>query len=232
MARSGIGARSRQRSYEGRGVYCMPVLPSYTLTHQWVRELRQWKPGVIVAVDVRLPDDELVTVGRYGTEPRRVSAAEAAAVIRALDDPRGWEVFVPRTITAAEIRRVRRIPQHIGWRHLPDAHGASPCRCCVIPGLPKAARARRARTWDLPEPPQPKAELMAALQVATTSDEIISVLWQLGKRRRGGAEELAYLVDHPDPDVRETLAETLTRYRGPVARRLRHQLAEDPELTV
>jgi hypothetical protein len=58
-------------------------------------------------------------------------------------------------------------------------------------------------------------------------------LWTLGSRRRGGAEELAYLADHPDPDVREVLAETLTSYRGHYARRLqarvRLTLPEDTE---
>jgi len=37
IERTGIAARSR-RVAEGQGVYCMPVLPSFTLTHQWVRE--------------------------------------------------------------------------------------------------------------------------------------------------------------------------------------------------
>src|SRR5688500_15541375 len=49
IERSGIAARSHGRA-GGRGVYCMPVLPSFTLTHQWVRELRRWNPGVLVAV--------------------------------------------------------------------------------------------------------------------------------------------------------------------------------------
>src|SRR6266511_2537209 len=65
IERSGIAARSHGRA-GGRGVYCMPVLPSFTLTHQWVRELRRWHPGMLVAVHLRLPDEEPVTVARYG----------------------------------------------------------------------------------------------------------------------------------------------------------------------
>ncbi len=41
---------------------------------------------------------------------------------------------------------------------------------------------------------------MARLRQSTTTDEIIDVLCELGRGRRGGAEELAYLADHPDPD--------------------------------
>jgi len=54
------------------------------------------------------------------------------------------------------------------------------------------------------EAPRPKSELMARLRAAITAGEIIDVLCDLGRARRGGAEELAYLADHPDPHVRDT----------------------------
>ncbi|MEV6599517.1 HEAT repeat domain-containing protein [Actinoplanes sp. NPDC051346] len=236
IQRSGIAARSFGGA-GGRGVYCMPVLPSFTLTYQWVRELRRWKPGVLVAVQLRLGDDEPVSVGHYGAPPRRVTAAEAVAVVRGLDDPRGYEVFVPRTITAAEVRRVRAVPQGVGWRYVPGAHGRRPCPCpgCVPRGGYKVAKLRRRFPYD--EPPRPKSELMARLRAAGTADEIIDVLSELGRGRRGGAEELAYLVDHPDPYVRDTLDSVLQVYRGREARRLRQRLqdnepaAPDPDIS-
>ncbi|WP_345630846.1 HEAT repeat domain-containing protein [Rugosimonospora acidiphila] len=223
IERSGIAARSHGRAGE-RGVYCMPVLPSFTLTHQWVRELRRWHPGVLVAVQLRLPDGEPVAVGHYGAPLREVAAAEAVAALRELDDPRGYEVFVPRAVTAEEVRRVRDVPQGIGWRYLPAAHGRRPCTCpsCAQRGGYKVARLRRRFPYD--QPSRPKSELMARLRAATTADEIIDVLSELGRRRRGGAEELAYLADHPDPDVRDTLESVLRAYRGSEARRLRQRL--------
>src|SRR2546421_10902316 len=128
IERSGIAARSHGRA-GGRGVYCMPVLPSFTLTHQWVRELRRWHPGVLVAVQLRLPDDQPVTLGRYGTPPAAITAARAVAAVRELNDARGYEGFVPRAITADEVRRVRQVPQGVGWRYLPGAQGRRPCPC-------------------------------------------------------------------------------------------------------
>lgn len=179
------------------------------------------------AVQLRLSDDEPVTVGRYSAPPRPVTAAEAVAAVRELDDPRGYEVFVPRAITAAEVRRVRDVPQAVGWRYLPGAHGRRPCPCCAPRGGYKVARLRRSFPYD--EPARPKSELMARLRTAGTTDEIIDVLGELGRARRGGAEELAYLVDHPDPHVRDTLASVLPAYRGREARRLRRRLqADDP----
>ncbi len=223
IERSGIAARSHGRS-GGRGVYCMPVLPSFTLTYQWVRELRRWHPGVLVAVHLRLPDDEPVTVGRYGAPAREVTAAQAVAVVRELEDPRGYEVFVPRAISTAEIRRVRAVPQGVGWRYLPAAHGRRPCPCpgCLPRGAYRAARLRRRFPYD--EPAKAKSELMARLSAAGTTEEIIEVLCELGRGRRGGAEELAYLADHPDPEVRDTLDSVLRVYRGRGARRLRERL--------
>jgi len=203
----------------------MPVLPSFTLTYQWVRELRRWHSGVLVAVHLRLPDDEMVTVGRYSEPPRQVTAAQAIAAVLELDDPRGFEVFVPRAISVQEIRRVRGIPQGIGWRYLPAAHGRRPCACpaCLQPGTYKVDRLRRRFPYDQPSS-RPKSELMAQLRAATTADEIIDVLCELSTRRRGGAEELAYLADHPDQDVRDTLESVLPVYRGREARRLRERL--------
>jgi hypothetical protein len=144
IERSGIAARSHGRA-GGRGVYCTPVLPSFVYTYQWVRELRRWRPGVLVAVHVRLPDDEPVTVGRYSVPPRAVTAAEAVAAVAELEDPRGYEVFVPRAISRAEIRHVRNVPQGVGWRYVPAAHGRRPCSCpgCLPRGGYGVARLRR-----------------------------------------------------------------------------------------
>ncbi|MEU4164626.1 HEAT repeat domain-containing protein [Actinoplanes sp. NPDC026670] len=220
LLRGGVAARSRGWDGE-RGVYAMAVLPDFTLTHQWVRELRRWKSGVLVAADLRIPGDEPVTVGRYGREPQRLTAAAATALLRDLADPRGYEIFVPRSIRPTEVRRIRALPQGVGWRHLPDAHGRRPCTCpaCHQPGTPGSAAVRGRYPYDPPRPTKP--QLMAELRAAVTSDEIISALYALAGRRRGGAEELAYLAGHPDPEVREALADVLAYYRGKAARDLR-----------
>jgi hypothetical protein len=65
----------------GISVYAMPVTRSFSISHQWVRELRRWKPGTIVAVYFRLPSDEPVEVGHYGGEHVAMTAAEAVALM-------------------------------------------------------------------------------------------------------------------------------------------------------
>nr|MDX2775651.1 HEAT repeat domain-containing protein [Streptomyces europaeiscabiei] len=111
IRRAGVRAVSHGQG-GARGVYCFPVLPSYTLTHQWLRELGRFgSRGGLVAVHVRLDDAEEVLAGRYSDRARggqaTVTAAEAVRRISGLADPRGWEVFVPRAIRPREVHRVR-----------------------------------------------------------------------------------------------------------------------------
>ena len=62
-------------------------------------------------------------------------------------DARGYEVLIPRKIDPAEIRGVRHVPQVVGWRYWPDAHGNAPCRCEVCQrGAFGGARVRSAST--------------------------------------------------------------------------------------
>jgi hypothetical protein len=82
---------------------------------------------------------------------------------------------------------------------------------------------RRRFSYDRPAPTKP--QLMDSLRRAETSDDIIAALWGLAGRSRGGAWELAYLADHPDPEVREILLDTLRYYRGREAAALRERLA-------
>ncbi|MFL1378547.1 MULTISPECIES: hypothetical protein [unclassified Nocardiopsis] len=132
LRRSGVRAAGRGRG-AGRGVYCFPVLPCYTLTHQWLRELaREDDHRRFVAVHIRLDDDQPVTVGHHASRPLRVTAGEAVRIVRALPDPRGWEVFVPRTVTVREIHRVRGVAPDAG-RH---PEGAFDCPCAVRVGEP------------------------------------------------------------------------------------------------
>ncbi|MET8545514.1 hypothetical protein ABZW03_33495, partial [Kitasatospora sp. NPDC004799] len=93
IRRAGIRADSPGRG-GAHGVYCFPVLPSYTLTHQWLRELARFHPkGALVAVHLRLDDGQEVLAGHYdgrtrGAE-RPVPAAEAVRRIGALPEGPG-----------------------------------------------------------------------------------------------------------------------------------------------
>lgn len=152
IRRNGIAARRWMPDPEGhpehnRVVWAFPILPSYTLTHTWARELKRWRSTALVAVTFRIADDEQVYVGHYSNTPRIASAADAVGIIVAADDVRGYQIIVPRRIEPKEIVHVRIMPKAIGWRYWPTAKGA-PMRMCNCPvcmprGEVKAQRYRR-----------------------------------------------------------------------------------------
>ena len=152
IRREGIGLIKKM--YRPRGVYALPVTDNFYLSHQWLRELRRAGGGTIVGVYFRLPRDEPVEVGHYTSLHLPMSAAEAVALMmeagdrdpaaaRAADSaakavqrgralpssPEGFEVIVPRRIAPKEIIRVKALPQLVGWRYRPGAHGQPPCAC-------------------------------------------------------------------------------------------------------
>ncbi|MDX3578980.1 HEAT repeat domain-containing protein [Streptomyces sp. FL07-04A] len=238
IRRSGVRAAGRGPG-GARGVHCFPVLPSHTLTHQWLRELARFgSRGGLVAVHVRLDDAEPVLTGHYRDAARgaqaAVTAAEAVRRIAALEDPRGHEVFVPRAIAAREVHRIRRAPQTAGWRHLPDAHGTAPCTCagCRVRGGYGARRLRERLPHPLDGPPPPPRVLLARLAAAGEPGDaavLREALHWFGMRRRGPLAELAPLQAHPDPSVREELVWAVAGWSTPGVAGLLDRLAEDPD---
>ncbi len=212
-----------------RGVFCLPVLPSYVLSHQWLRELRRGGQRLIVAVHFRIPDDETVQVGHYSNSGAEMTAAEAVSVILHAEDPRGYEIVVPRSIAPTELHRIRHVRQVAGWRYHPDSHGRRPCACpaCLGRGEFKAADLRRRYSDDPPIPTKP--QLLEQLRNAADDDDVIVALYDLGRRSRGDVVDVAHLVDHPNPEIRSALAWALHRYRGTEPRQLLTRLASDPD---
>jgi hypothetical protein len=122
IRRSGI-KKGRQ------GVYCMPVLPNYYISHQWVRELKRSGQRTITAIYFYLPAEEPVLVGRYNKLHQSVGAGEASKILAQASDAEGYEVLLPRAVARAEIQRVRAVPQVVGWRFFPNSHLSQPCGC-------------------------------------------------------------------------------------------------------
>jgi len=131
ILRSGI-TRVRRRSFRPRGIFAMPVTPNFFITHQWLRELKLRGQRTLVGVYFRLPDNERVWVGHYNGRHRQMTSAQAVAFVARAQDAQGMEVIVSRPIARREICRVRSLPQILGWRYWPGAHGKRPfpCECC------------------------------------------------------------------------------------------------------
>ncbi|MFN8391394.1 MAG: hypothetical protein U0136_13980 [Bdellovibrionota bacterium] len=117
------------------GVFAVPVVRNFYVSHQWLRELKRRNRGAIIGVYFRIADDQPVWIGHYGRAHQQVTAAEAVAEFDRAEDRQGWEVIIPRRITAKEIHRIRFLPQVIGWRFSPTAKGKKPfcaCKFCTL----------------------------------------------------------------------------------------------------
>jgi hypothetical protein len=133
IRRSGIGGSKNElfgSRLKRRSVFCFPVLESHTLTHQWTREISKWRRQPLIGVYFRIPDDEAVTCCRLDKSAvRRMTAAEAVALIRSHEDMSGFEVLLHRSVRLNEIMRTAPIRNVIGWRHSPGSRGRAPCAC-------------------------------------------------------------------------------------------------------
>lgn len=113
-----------------RCVYATPVLSDFQVSHQWLRELKNRGIRTIGALQLTIPDEEEVLVGRYSEEPLTVTAAQAVKIFREHKTGLGLQVLILRRIEPKEITRSYVPTQIVGWRYFPEAHGKPPfCGC-------------------------------------------------------------------------------------------------------
>ena len=111
------------------GIFALPVVENFLVSHQWIRELKRRGFRQAVGVYFRIPDSEQVWAGIYNKPKQQVTASVAAAMLRE-SEAVGFEVIIPRSIKAAELKYIRAIPQVLGWRYYPEAKGKPPfCGC-------------------------------------------------------------------------------------------------------
>lgn len=134
IRRSGIRRLRKPFGNCPGGIFAMPVVRNFYISHQWLRELKRRGGGPMVGVYFRIPDEELVWLGHYSQHHKEMCASEVLAIFDQAEDPQGWQVIIPRRIDAQEIHKVRRLPQVIGWRYYPTAKGKKPfcgCKFCT-----------------------------------------------------------------------------------------------------
>lgn len=103
------------------GVFALPVVQNFLLSHQWVRELKRRGHRTAVGVYFRVSAPEAVWAGLYNQPKQQMTAGEAVSLLRGMQEF-GFEVIIPRSISPRDITSVRALPQKLGWRFFPDAH--------------------------------------------------------------------------------------------------------------
>ena len=205
----------------------MPVLRDHFVSHQWLRELRRGGAREFAGVYFRLPSEEVVWAGRYNEPHQQLLLGKAIGQLMRLPDPLGYELFIGRKIQSKEITRVRKLPQKIGWRYMPHAHGRRLCGCpACLPRGSIRSRALRERL-DPRDPVLSFRSLLDTLSSSRNDDEILDSLWTLrDKRRRSDPMFLQPLLSYGSPVVLEELAVTLGYFRHPNSKVLLRCLIE------
>jgi len=112
-----------------RGVYCMPVLPDFYVTHQWLRELKASGVKTLVAVYFKADENEVVWIRKLGGMHRKKILSEAIKEIWDAENKEGYELIFDTKIEAGNIVKIKDLSQKIGWRYSPGSHGTAPCTC-------------------------------------------------------------------------------------------------------
>jgi hypothetical protein len=215
IRRAGIKP-SKWRSH----VYFMPVVQSHFISHQWLRELRRRGARVLVGVYFKLRDEESVWAGRYNEQHKELKLSEAINLLNNAENPLGFEMMIARKIAPSEIHSIRQLPQTVGWRFLPGAHGTTPCPCPMCQR--GRIKAQRIRVLDAPPKPTPFDQVIAILRNPNSSiDDVIDNLYRLrNKRRVIDPSFLEPLLVRGNAEVLEEIAWTLPYIRHPYARTL------------
>src|ERR1700722_19315645 len=96
--------RSGIKIGKGReGIFCMPVLPNFYVSHQWLRELKRNGARTFIGIYFRLDTKTLVYAGKYNEPHRQIELGVAIKEIMTLEDPLGYELIVARKIEPKEI---------------------------------------------------------------------------------------------------------------------------------
>jgi hypothetical protein len=189
-------------------VYAMPVLPDFSVTYQWLRELRRWKNERLIAVHFSIPTTEFIYTGRYGSDKHGGSAGKMIAAI--MKQPIGAELIIPTDVPRRSISAIRNVRQDVGWVETPDTPHKFACVCGAC--LPSGSAKLRRRVRGAYE------SGIAAARAATTPTEATTALQGLYLPLERGAswlrpDPLLGLAQHPDQVVRRAALANLCYFR-------------------
>jgi hypothetical protein len=127
------------------------------------------------------------------------------------------------------------VPQKIGWRYQPHAHGKRPCGCPAC--LPRGSiKSRAIREKYDPEPRPVSYETLArTLRESSNTDTLIESLWSLRyKLRKTDPAFLERLMGINDAELQEHLALTLGHFKHENSKRMllalcQHELSDVKE---
>lgn len=196
-----------------QGIFCMPVLTNFYLSHQWLRELKRSGVKTFVGVYFKINSKTKVFAGHFNADHKHIELGEAIKEIQTIEDPLGYEIIIDRKIDAREIDKIKSLPQNIGWRYKPRANGLKPCGCdyCIKSTI-KGNRIRQ--KYDPKEENISYKEILERLKTENDISEIENLLCSVrGKKRKGDPTELLFLLDKNSISIDQEIALTLKMFK-------------------
>nr|WKN34110.1 HEAT repeat domain-containing protein [Tunicatimonas sp. TK19036] len=197
------------------GIFFMPVIPDFYITHQWLRELKRRGVRTYIGVYFKLNSDKMVWAGKYYQQHSQITLGNAINEFMNLEDKSGYEFIIERKIEPKEIRKIRHLPQIVGWRHMPDSHlKGLHCACpvCISPGDINSRKKRE--KIEPTEKVRSYNELLERLKTENNEDEIDDIFWEIRrKKRRDDPEKLRFLIDKENTSILISLAIALAYYK-------------------
>lgn len=209
-----------------QGIFCMPVLANFYLSHQWLRELKRGGVKTFVGVYFKMDSKTKVYAGRYNQDHRHIELGEAIKEIQTIDDPLGYELIIDRKIEAKEVDKIKSLPQNIGWRYKPRANGLKPCGCnyCIKSTI-KGNRIRQ--KYDPKEQSISYKYILEKLKTEIDISEIENLLCIVrGKKRKGDPTELLFLLNKNSISIDQELALTLKMFNHKATKTILLQLLD------
>ncbi len=199
------------------GIFCMPVTKDFSISHQWLRELKRNGAKTLVGVYFKIKSNEKVWFGKYFENHRFEEAGKALKAFRKVEDKLGFEFLIERKIESNEISKIKSLPQNVGWRYSPTSHERKlncGCPICISRGGIKSKKKR-----EKFEPPIEKKsfkEIVETLKIETNDSEIESLFWQLRrKKRKANPEILRFIFEKRDKEMIRNLALSLYTFQHP-----------------
>lgn len=207
-------------------IYFMPHLNNFLISHQWARELKRWGVKNFMAIDFKLPDDELVWYGKYSVQHKKMPLNQAISLFLQEPDPLGFEFCIERKISPKEIVKTRHIPKPMGWRYTPQAHGTKPCPCpmCLQKGGYKTQSLKEQSKTTLSRN-EAKEIIAKSNDEAKIHDAIIRLR---GKWKKYSPEYLEHLMASNDEYMLYDLILLLIEHKHPKTIEYLNQLTQHP----
>lgn len=203
-----------------QGIFCMPVLDNFYLSHQWLRELKRNGIKTFVGIYFKIDSQTKVYAGKYNEDHKYITIGEAIKEIKSIEDPLGYEIIIDRKIEATEIQKIKYLPQNIGWRYRPKSNGEKPCGCdFCIRGSIKGNRVRE--KYEPREKSVPLSTVIQELQNEVEISNIEEILWKIrGRKMRTSPKDLVFLLERNNPEIDRMFALALKSFRHKDSREL------------